>query len=90
MKPAASKAVGGTVATIRDTIDFHRKSTGSIDIQAKWTDPVDDLTKPGPEDIERNDRPDHILVDRPGDLPTWNWSSATSSGTRITTWSPTG
>ncbi len=68
VKPSASKAVGGTVATIRDTINLHRKSTGSLDILGEWTDPIDDLTKPGPQDLLRTAKPDHILVDRPGDV----------------------
>jgi hypothetical protein len=53
VKPAASKAaIGNTFATIRDTIDFSRRSTLQLDVLGAWTDPVDDPSKGPPADVD--------------------------------------
>lgn len=64
--PGVDRGIGDTFAEIRDTITFSRKSTGTIDIHASWSDPVDDLSKPAPEVLDRTDRPAHIRVPREG------------------------
>jgi hypothetical protein len=43
-QPVADRAVlGDTFATVQDTLVISRKSTASVDLQAQWTDTVDDL-----------------------------------------------
>ncbi|MGH9139075.1 MAG: hypothetical protein ACRD0G_18855 [Acidimicrobiales bacterium] len=43
---------GETFAVLSGTIANHAKSTGRLDIEAAWTEPVDDLARPGPSDLE--------------------------------------
>lgn len=42
---------GATFAVLTGHIANHAKSTGRIDIDARWTEPVDDLARPRPEDM---------------------------------------
>jgi hypothetical protein len=42
---------GETFAVLTGQVANHAKSTGRIDIDAHWTEPVDDLARPGPDDI---------------------------------------
>lgn len=43
---------GETFAVLAGTIGNHAKSTGRLDIEAEWTEPVDDLGKAAPNDAE--------------------------------------
>ncbi len=41
---------GETFASLTGTISVHAKSTGRVDVEATWSEPVDDLTRPTPQD----------------------------------------
>jgi hypothetical protein len=43
---------GETFAALTGTIDNHAKSTGRLDIDATWTEPIDDPLKEAPEDAD--------------------------------------
>lgn len=45
-----ARAEGETFAKLKADIDCHFHSTGQVDIEASWSDPVDLLTNPGPTD----------------------------------------
>ncbi|NQX26614.1 hypothetical protein HQQ81_04515 [Microbacteriaceae bacterium VKM Ac-2854] len=40
---------GETAATLAGIIRVHAKSTGRLDVEAAWEEPVDDVTQPAPE-----------------------------------------
>ncbi len=44
---APDKALGATKVTLEGELDISAKSTGKVDIWANWSDPIDDLAKPG-------------------------------------------
>jgi hypothetical protein len=50
------RATGETFVHLGAVIDNHSRSTGQLDIEASWTDPVDRLTEPGPTDEARSGR----------------------------------
>ncbi len=43
------RALGATSADISGGMNFSRKSTSRLDVQAAWTEQVDDITKSGPQ-----------------------------------------
>ncbi|SFW92254.1 hypothetical protein [Amycolatopsis australiensis] len=47
-KPVAVRKPGETSARIVDRLSFDRPSTGRVDVQAAWTEQVDDVTLPAP------------------------------------------
>jgi hypothetical protein len=47
-----NRRVGETFAVLSGTIGNHAKSTGRLDIEATWREPVDDLANPGPTENE--------------------------------------
>lgn len=47
-----TRHVGETFAVLAGTIDNHAKSTGRLDIAAKWTEPVDDLAAGAPSVLD--------------------------------------
>jgi hypothetical protein len=49
---AVRKAQGATDAVLFGGVDIHGPSTEQLTAEAKWTDPVDDLSLPAPEDQE--------------------------------------
>ncbi len=46
------RAEGETFAALNGTISNHAKSTGRIDIEATWTEPIDDPLKDVPQDAD--------------------------------------
>ncbi len=43
---------GETFAVLDGRIDNHAKSTGRLDIEATWTEPIDDVAREAPQDAE--------------------------------------
>jgi hypothetical protein len=48
--PGVHRNLGETFAVLEGRIDNHAKSTGRLDLDAVWTQPVDDLAKAAPND----------------------------------------
>ena len=48
---------GSTEARIQGLIDIHGPSTGRLDLEARWTEPIDDLTTAGPRDVDQRATP---------------------------------
>jgi hypothetical protein len=46
---AATRDFGETFASLVGRIPVDGKSTAKVDVTATWTDPIDDLSRPGPE-----------------------------------------
>lgn len=46
---AATRDFGDTFASMVGRIPVDGKSTAKVDVSATWTDPIDDLSRPGPE-----------------------------------------
>src|SRR5205085_7403764 len=46
------RALGETFAVLDGRIDNHAKSTGRLDLDAVWTEPIDDLAKDAPNDAD--------------------------------------
>jgi hypothetical protein len=46
-----------TEARIRGLIDIHGPSTGRLDLEARWSEPIDDLTADGPSEVEQRATP---------------------------------
>ncbi|MDP1805482.1 MAG: hypothetical protein Q8K72_09980, partial [Acidimicrobiales bacterium] len=44
--------VGETFAVLSGTISNHAKSTGRLDVEARWKEPIDDLAQDGPSEID--------------------------------------
>jgi hypothetical protein len=44
----SGKKLGDTFATISGKVVVHSASTGKVDLQAAWEDPIDDLAQPAP------------------------------------------
>jgi hypothetical protein len=73
------RTVGSTSATLFAGVDLHGPSTDRLDVEATWTEPVDDVTKPGPEDVavtaavcHTTIQPDEdlaVLADQDQDVP---------------------
>lgn len=53
---------GETFVFLNGTIDNHSRSTGQLDIEASWIDPVDRLTEPRPSEESREG---HVFSHRP-------------------------
>ena len=47
-----TRSEGETFAALNGRIENHAKSTGRLDIEATWTEPIDDPAKPRPEDAD--------------------------------------
>jgi hypothetical protein len=47
----AKRKVGETFAALTGAINNHAKSTGRIDIEAEWTEPIDDLAQDAPSTL---------------------------------------
>ncbi|MEV0404027.1 hypothetical protein [Actinoallomurus sp. NPDC050550] len=48
VKPVAVRQPGDTTARIIDVLKFHRASTHHVDVEATWTEPIDDPGNPEP------------------------------------------
>ena len=48
---APGRAAGSTTVTLFSGVEVHGASTDRLDIEATWTEQVDDVTKPGPQVI---------------------------------------
>lgn len=46
------RAVGETFAVLSGVVQNHAKSTGRLDIEAEWTEPIDDINQPAPSTID--------------------------------------
>jgi hypothetical protein len=46
------RAAGETFVSLAGTLAVHAKSTERLDIESSWSEPIDDLARPGPETIE--------------------------------------
>jgi len=44
--------VGETFAVLSGTISNHAKSTGRLDVEARWKEPIDDLAQDAPSDLD--------------------------------------
>lgn len=44
--------VGETFAVLSGTISNHAKSTGRLDVEAQWQEPIDDLAQDGPSELD--------------------------------------
>lgn len=72
---AAVRQPGDTFADLDDSISFHRKSTSRVDLDATWTEPVDEGTgggAPAPPPWEREHRQVLEVPERVGSLETDN------------------
>ena len=54
--------IGAKIAQVRGSIGFHGKSTVSLDIEATWSDCVDDLADDGPKEIARSTHLSHLVL----------------------------
>ncbi|GAB3765000.1 hypothetical protein [Microlunatus parietis] len=62
-KPVAVRRIGDTFAKITDKITADRPSTSKIDLVARWTEPVDLLSEPGPREITGSDHAFDVKLD---------------------------
>jgi len=51
LKPGHASAVGETSAILDGTLALHAGSTGKVQLHAAWTDPFDDPSKPGFDEV---------------------------------------
>ena len=64
--PGASKVLGQTKATFTDEIPISGKSTIKVDLEAKWQEPVDDLSSlPQPRTLDGSAHAFEIHIDDP-------------------------
>ena len=68
------RSPGDTTVTLFGGVDVHGPSTERLDVEASWTEQVDDIAKPGPETVSQvaaaahtEVRPDEDLVVLAGD-----------------------
>jgi hypothetical protein len=62
------RAEGSTSATLFAGVDVHGPSTDRLDVEAAWIEPVDDVTKPGPEDVDVTAAVCHTTIQPDEDL----------------------
>jgi len=62
--------IGQTFAALDGRLEVHGASTGQLDVEARWEEPVDDLAKPGPTVAKREA---HVL-DRPIGYAAVDWT----------------
>jgi hypothetical protein len=48
------RGVGEGFAVLAGTVDNHARSTGKLELVARWEEPIDDLNRPAPTTIEGN------------------------------------
>jgi hypothetical protein len=46
------RQVAETFAVLSGSVDNHAKSTGRLDVEATWSEPIDDITEPAPKDVD--------------------------------------
>ncbi|MGI5225280.1 hypothetical protein [Actinoallomurus sp. CA-142502] len=66
-KPVATRRPGDTTARITDTLTIDRASTDHVDVQATWTQPIDDPSDPEP--VQRPGSAHVIKLMAPEDAP---------------------
>ena len=52
-KLTPEKKLGDTFVMLSGKIDVHGKSTVELNLNAEWTDPIDNLALPGPKDVTK-------------------------------------
>ncbi|GAA4610326.1 hypothetical protein GCM10023195_42300 [Actinoallomurus liliacearum] len=67
VKPVAVRKPGDTTARIIDVLRIDRQSTDHVDIQATWTQPIDDPADPGP--TQRDGSAHVVKLMAPADAP---------------------
>lgn len=63
-----TRTAGSTTVTLVAGVDVHGASTDRLDIEAKWTEIVDDVTKPAVERVDANAQACHTTVAADEDL----------------------
>lgn len=58
------RRTGETLAVLAGTIDNHAKSTGRLDVEARWTEPIDDLARDAPSELKGQAHVGDFLLDR--------------------------
>jgi hypothetical protein len=65
-KLAATRDIGSTAAVLSDNVGVHAKSTGKLDLDAEWTEPVDPLTETKPRSISGRAHAFEVPIRYPG------------------------
>lgn len=65
-KLSVTRGIGSTAAVLHDAVDVHAKSTGKLDFNAEWTEPVDPLAEPKPKTIPGAGHAFEVPVAYPG------------------------
>lgn len=58
------RRTGETLVVLDGTIDNHAKSTGRLDVEASWTEPIDDLARDAPSTLEGQAHVGDLLLER--------------------------
>lgn len=65
-KLTVTRQIGSTAAVLHDAVAIHAKSTGKLDFEAEWTEPVDPIAEPMPKTVSGSGHAFEVSIAYPG------------------------